>query len=300
MSFEKTVYVLDESLFGDKLVAALAQDKAVFHDGVAYWAKGSGGQGVIQHLPFKELPLEQVQSVSQAVKTLQNTTLITTAVSTTVIVGVIIAQTQYLAAKIEDVRKAVDQVSSKVDEQNLIFYIDRFSSYLGHLETCRTLLSDRNMASEIEDLAVGFLPEFMSARNYVLSLVQGVSRFLEERSVSSENTKALLGFSLACLDMVPKGIHMEYLLSARIGKVALAEQILIEGEKKHTAAKEAFRRNLNLIAKNVVAGNAGREQSLLLNEFGLSAKALFDSEDNALLLMPPTRKVEMPSLRLVA
>lgn len=300
MVSQETIWILDEALFSDKLVTALDQGKAVFHDGVAYWAKGSGGKGVIQHLPFREFPLEQVQSVSQAVNAMQATTMIATAVSTTVIVGAIIAQTQYLAAKIEGVRKAVDQVSSKIDEQNLIFCIDRFSSYLGHLETCRTLLSDRNMASEIDDLAVGFLPEFMSARNYVLSLVQGVSRFIEERPVSGENTKALLGFSLACLDMVPKGIHMEYLLSARIGKIALAEQILIEGEKKHTAAQEAFRRHLNLIAKNVVGGSAGSEQNLLLNEFEFNAKMLFGSKDNALLLMPPTKRAELSNPRLAA
>jgi hypothetical protein len=51
MSIEK-IWVLDETRLSSEFVKAYTEGKAAIHDGVAYWAKGSGKTGVIQHLPF--------------------------------------------------------------------------------------------------------------------------------------------------------------------------------------------------------------------------------------------------------
>lgn len=92
------IWILDESKLNKTLVDALAEGKAVIHDGVAYWAEGSGKTGVIQHLPFKEAT---VKSVEEAIKTAQMTTVIATAASTCIILGALIIQTKYLAAKLD-------------------------------------------------------------------------------------------------------------------------------------------------------------------------------------------------------
>lgn len=300
MDIGQVAWVLDEPMINERLRGAIDAGTAVFHDGVAYWAKGSGRGGIIQHLPLKQVPAGQTESIASALSTAQTTTMLATAASTTIIVGAIIVQTRYLAAKIEGVRRAVEQVSSKIDEQNLVFHLDRLSSYLGHMETCRTLLVDRDAVDEIRDLAIGFLPNFMSARNHVLSMTHGICRFAESREVSAESLKAMLGFSLSCLDIVPKGVHLEYLLSARIGKIGFAEQILIEGSKAHAAANEEFRLHLNRVTKKILSGSAMEGHGQLLAELDSSAKAVLNSRDNAVLLTLPERRAELQRMQTAA
>tara|TARA_Y100000815_G_C13095340_1_gene407267 strand:- start:25 stop:195 length:171 start_codon:yes stop_codon:yes gene_type:complete len=50
------IWVVDETKLYPKLIEAMSEGKAVIHDGVAYWAEGSGNTGVIQHLPFTRIP----------------------------------------------------------------------------------------------------------------------------------------------------------------------------------------------------------------------------------------------------
>lgn len=281
------IWVLDESRFNSELVKALQQGKARFQEGVAYMEGG----GIIQHLPFKKFPLEKLESLEQAVRAAQATTLVATALSTSIIVGAIIVQTRYLAAKIEVVRKAVDAVASKIDEQNIIFCIDRLSNYLGHLETCQTLLADPEARNEVSDLAVSFLPTFMSSRSHVLSLVKGVSNYLETQPVSTEHLDTLLRFMMSCLDIVPKGVRLEHMLCSRIGKPLVGRQILIEGKQKHGDAIDGFRNHLNQMSRQIVAGQGGRGHGELIDRLRPSAVALLESADNKLLLEAPPKPI---------
>mgnify|MGYP001292420654 FL=1 len=80
--FQDKIWVVDETQLYPKLIEAMSEGKAVIHDGVAYWAEGSGKTGVIQHLPFKETT---VQNVEEAIKLAQSTAVMATAVSTGII-----------------------------------------------------------------------------------------------------------------------------------------------------------------------------------------------------------------------
>jgi hypothetical protein len=281
------IWVLDESRFNTELVKALQQGKAHFHEGVAYMEGG----GIIQHLPFKKFPLEKLESLEQAVRAAQATTLVATALSTSIIVGAIIVQTRYLAAKIEVVRKAVDAVASKIDEQNVVFCIDRLSTYLGHLETCQTLLANPDARDEISDLAVTFIPTFMGSRSHVLSLVKGLSNYLETQPVSTEHLETLLSFTMSCLDIVPKGIRLEHMLCSRIGKPLIGRQILIEGAQKHGDAIDGFRNHLNQMSKQIIAGHGGRGHGELIDRLKPAAMSLLGCGDNRLLLEPPPKRI---------
>lgn len=297
---EAIAWVPDETRFSEALKEAIAQGKASLHDGVAYWARGSGRTGVIQHLPFKEVPLQHSEDLMRSVASIQGTVLVASAVSTTLILAAIVVQTKYLAGKIEAVRHAVDQVSSKLDEQNIVFCIDRLSTYLGHLETARTLLADRDAADEIQDIGSSFLPILMSERNSALSLVDGVMQFCRDREVAPEHLKALLGFSQSCLDIVPKGIHLEYLFAARLGKPLLAERLLVQGSERYGQALGGFRNHMNAMAHAIVEGRLGKDRKEAFDTFEPTARALLASSENQLLLALPEIRVAPPNLRLVA
>ena len=160
--FEEKIWVVDETKLYPKLIQAMQDGKAVIHDGVAYWAEGSGNKGVIQHLPFKETAM---QSVEEVIKTAQATTMIAAAVSTGIILAAIVVQTKYLAAKLDKIQEVVDVIAHDVHAQNIVFYMDKITEYVGHVEVARTLLKDRSLADEIRELAIPLLTTLACKRN---------------------------------------------------------------------------------------------------------------------------------------
>ncbi|NYE28535.1 hypothetical protein HDE78_001487 [Rhodanobacter sp. K2T2] len=300
--FDK-IWIVDVSQLNATLLAALGQGKAAIHDGVAYWAAGSGRTGVIQHLPFiettQDMASKQLMSSVQALTSSANlTTILTAAASTSIIVGVIIVQTRYLAGKIDEVRRAVGQVSQKIDEQNTVFYMERIASYLGDLETCKFLMSDRQVSADSMDLITTMLPKLMSARNQNLGFIANLLTFADDQSVSLEHVHALTRFVQAMLDVIPSGIHLEYLMAARAEKIVLGEEILADGSRRYTEALDGYRTYLNALHKRVVAGK-GADRAELLTTIEAEATALFHSESNKALLQAPPIKAA-PHLRLVA
>jgi hypothetical protein len=63
MDINDFVWVLDESRLSDTIKNALESGKAVLHDGVAYWAKGSGENGILGHIPFKKVPVTEANGM---------------------------------------------------------------------------------------------------------------------------------------------------------------------------------------------------------------------------------------------
>jgi hypothetical protein len=303
MTILEKVFVVDVDKLGETLLAAIGQGKVTYHDAVAYWSKGCGERGIIQHLPIKEFT-QQIKSkdVMGSVQALTNsanlTTVLTAAASTSIILGAIVVQTQYLAGKIDEVRQAVSQVSQKIDEQNTVFYLERIADYLGDMETCKFLMSDRRISEDSMDLIKGLLPKLMSARNQNLGFIASLLKFADSEAVSQEHVSALTRFVQATLDVIPGGIHLEYLMAARSGKIVLAEEILDDGAKRYEEALAGYRQYLNVLHKRIVVG-AGSDRAHLLDSIEVDAKSLFNSAANRALLQGPLVKAE-PFLRLVA
>lgn len=167
------VWILDPNSIKPELIEALQKGQAAIYDGVAYWAKGSGKTGVIQHLDFiqskaenaKQI-MEQLQSVAsatqnvaQAVQSMQNVLMATQVLSSVVVVGAIVVQTQYLGRKLDAIQDTVDEIAQTQHEQNLVFYMDKIGDYMGYVEYARSLLEDRAMATEIREVATPLLAQ---------------------------------------------------------------------------------------------------------------------------------------------
>lgn len=287
--FQK-IWVLDESKFNETLLDALSRGRAVIHDGVAYWAEGSGKTGVIQHLPFKEAAFK---SAEEAIKAAQMTTVIATAASTCVILGAIIVQTKYLAAKLDRLQETVDEISKDVHSQNIIYYMDKITDYVGGIEVARTLLRDRSLAEEIREVAYPLLAQLSAKRNHVLSFIDNILNLASNKDdVTERHYELIVNFAHITMEIMPMGIHTEYLLTARVGKPRLAEQILVDGAQCYENALNVYKGFMNEQHASLVRGNIGA-RARAYKGIEPKVEALLNSTENEMLLSLPLGRMAL-------
>lgn len=284
------IWILDESKFYKTLVGALTEGKAVIHDGVAYWSKGSGKTGVIQHLPFKEAAYK---SAEEAIKAAQMTTVIATAASTCVILGALIVQTKYLAAKLDKIQETVDEISKDVHSQNIIYYMDKISDYIGGIEFARTLLRDRTLAGEIREVAYPLLAQVAAKRNHVLSFIDNILNLAgNQQNLTARHYELIINFAHMMIEIMPMGIHTEYLLAARVGKPRLAEQVLLDGSNRYESALSVYKNFMNEQHNALVRGTIG-DRAKVYQGIEPKVKALLNSTESKLLLTLPAGRMAL-------
>lgn len=281
------VWIVDEPKLYPEFIEAYRKGKAAIHDGVAYWAQGSGNKGIIQHLPFKEASF---LNISEALKAAQMTTVIASAVSTTIILGAIIIQTRYLAEKLDKIQKTVDLISQDLHSHSILFYMDKISDYFGSIETARVLLKDRSLSEEIRDIAVLLLTSLSNNRNKLLSFIDSILSLAKTPAISQRHFELIVNFVQMMLETIPMGIHLEYLLSARVGKIQLAEQILLDGAERYEIVINCYRSFLNQLYKESVHGIIG-DKAIVFKEIENRALNLLKKNEYKLLLSLPTGRV---------
>lgn len=303
-------WVLNESSLTTTLIEALQKGHAVIYDGVAYWAEGSGKTGIIQHLKFTERSvdnakqiMEQLQSVAsatqnvaQAVQSMQNVLMATQVLSSVVVVGAIVVQTQYLGRKLDAIQDTVDEIAQTQHEQNLVFYMDKIGDYMGYVEYARSLLEDRAMATEIREVATPLLAHLGSKRNHIASLVDNIAGYVKnsagERS-ESKHFKLMLEFIHMLVDILPGALHAEHLLAARIGKPALAQSILWSGAQKYEQVLGSYRGLMNQLNREMVAGALGQQGERVFMEYKPKLLELMQSPVNQMLLFRQQAKIAL-------
>lgn len=282
------VWVIDESKLSKTLLEALSQGKAVIHDGVAYWAEGSGKTGIIQHIPFKETMLK---SAEEAIKAAQMTTVIAAAASTCIILGALIIQTKYLAAKLDKIQVTVDEIAKELHSQNIVYYMDKITDYIGGIEVARTLLKDRSLAHEIREIAFPLLAASAAKRNHALSFIDNVLNLVRNSDdLTNKHYELIINFAHMMLEIMPLGMHTEYLLASRVGKPQLAEQILLDGAERYQNAMAVYRGFLNEQHRSLIRGSIGNKAEIF-HRIETKAENLIKSDENRLLLSLPLGRV---------
>jgi hypothetical protein len=289
MLFDK-VWVVDEAKLSIKLIKALQQGKAVIHDGVAYWAEGSGHTGIIQHLPFKETA---IKSVEEALKIAQTTAVIASAVSTGLILGAIVVQTRYLAAKLDAIRDSVEKINRELQAQNIVTYMKDIAEYFGHVEYARRLLADRRLTDEIRDVATQLSTTLGTMRNSLLVFVDNLLELANtSNTVTPEHFEVIVNFVNTTLGAMPTGVYIEYLLNARSGKLRLAERVLNDGADQFNDARDRFRSFMNELHRALVQGKIGNRAAAYA-ALAPQARQLFQSEEGTMLLTLPRARVAL-------
>ncbi|MDH0425774.1 hypothetical protein [Stutzerimonas stutzeri] len=284
------MWVVDEAALSEKLLKALAEGKAVIHDGVAYWAEGSGQTGIIQHLPFKET---LVKSAEEAIKAAQMTTVMATAASTCIILGALIVQTKYLAAKLDKIQDTVDEISRDLHAQNIVYYMDKTTDYIGGIEVARTLLSDRGLADEIKEVAYPLLASVAAKRNHALSFIDNILNLARSTNeLTNKHYELVINFAHMMMEIMPLGMHTEYLLASRVGKPRLAEQILLDGAKRYESAMNLYKGFLNEQHRALIRGSIG-DKAEIFHRIEHKAEQLIGSQENRLLLSLPSGRIAL-------
>ena len=303
-------WVLNESSLTTTLIEALQKGHAVIYDGVAYWAEGSGKTGIIQHLKFTERSvdnakqiMEQLQSVAsatqnvaQAVQSMQNVLMAAQVLSSVVVVGAIVVQTQYLGRKLDAIQDTVDEIAQTQHEQNLVFYMDKIGDYMGYVEYARSLLENRAMATEIREVATPLLAHLGSKRNHIASLVDNIAGYVKNSAgecSESKHFKLMLDFIHMLVDILPGALHAEHLLAARIGKPALAQSILWSGAQKYEQVLGSYRGLMNQLNREMVAGALGQQGERVFMEYKPKLLELMQSPVNQMLLFRQQAKIAL-------
>ena len=186
------VLVHDPSRFNEVLNQALINGQAVIRDGVAYWQKGSGYNGIIQHLPFKEIDVKSMEHVKEIAQLTASTAAVSAAISTGVILAALVVQTKYLANKLDSIQETVDQISKDIDSQNIIYYMDKISEYIGGVEVARTLLSNRDIANEIKEVSYPLLVDLATKRNHNLSFIDNILNLAKSKDAFTKKYYELI------------------------------------------------------------------------------------------------------------
>lgn len=284
------IWVVDEAALSEKLLKALAEGKAVIHDGVAYWAEGSGQTGIIQHLPFKET---LAKSAEEAIKAAQMTTVMAAAASTCIILGALIVQTKYLAAKLDKIQDTVDEISRDLHAQNIVYYMDKTTDYIGGIEVARTLLSDRGLADEIKEVAYPLLASVAAKRNHALSFIDNILNLARSTNeLTNKHYELVINFAHMMMEIMPLGMHTEYLLASRVGKPRLAEQILLDGAKRYEGAMNLYKGFLNEQHRALIRGSIG-DKAEIFHRIEHKAEQLIGSQENRLLLSLPSGRIAL-------
>ncbi len=284
------VWIVDFENIKPEVIHGLNNGTANIYDGVVYWAKNSGNNGIIQHLPFKEFAIDKtsdVMSLTKSIQALQATTTVAIGLSTCVILGALIIQTQYLATKIDKLQEAIDTVSVDVHSQNIIYYMDKISSYFGAIESARVLLLDKSIKEEIKDIAVSLLASIGCKRNELFSFLDNILSIAH--IVSPRHYELIVDFVHLVLDVLPKAIYIEKELYARIDKINAAEFIFQESSNRYMSLLDMYKSWCNQQYKDAVSSKLPHSYANAFLQREQKVSILLNSTENTLLVSSPNK-----------
>lgn len=279
------IWILDTDNLKQEVINGLNNGMVNVYDGVVYWAKQSGNKGIIQHLPFKEIVIDKtddVMSLAKSIQGLQATTLGVVGLSTCIILGALIIQTQYLSSKIDKLQETIDILAAEIHSQNIIYYMDKISSYFGAIESARILLLDKSIKEEIRDIAASLLANIACKRNELFSFLDNILSIAHV--VSPNHYELIVDFVHLVLDILPKAIYIEKELYARIDKINAAEFIFQESRTHYTRLLEMYKSWCNQQYKDSINGKLPQSYAIAFLRREEKVANLFKSKENTLLL----------------
>lgn len=271
------MYVMDEARLSQTLIDAMAKGQAELRDGVAYWKTG----GIIQHIPMKQVPVSEAQA---ALAGLGGTMTAAAAISVGVVLIAMVVATKYVAGKIDSVQAVVDEISSEIKAQNLLFYLDKPTAYAGSVEAAHSLLSmSREKKSELADVAGPMLATLATQRRQLLRFLRDLLSIAHQQIETDDHFELVLKFACKVLDFVPIGIQVETMLAERVEKNALADHTMVTGAQEYRDSELQLKELLNGLHEELRKGKL-KKRLAALSEVDPHARALFGSEVNKLVL----------------
>ncbi|MCG3842395.1 hypothetical protein I3249_06350 [Psychrobacter sp. Ps1] len=289
------IYAFDESLYNPKLIEALKNNQAIFRDGVAYWKKGLKTSGIIQHIPLKEVSAVTsetfVKTLGSLQSTLQGTIVAAQAVSSATLMIAVVVQTQILSKKIEAVRSSVLQVSQNVNEQNILFYTDKASEYLSVVHNLKLILESNEDIQVIESLANTTLANSMQLKSHLSFFILNLLNLIKSEQIQDKQHAGLvLNFIQQMMEVLPVGMHLEHLVSHRLGQYELSQTLIKDSHNKYSILLENYRGYLNTTNNRMKLSQAEAENLSYFNKIKQPALNLISNQIHVELLEKPAHE----------
>ena len=292
---ENEIFAFDQDRFSDILSKAIKNNQVIFRDGVAYLKSGLASKGIIQHVPIKKVQALTsetfVKSLGSLQSSLQITIVAAQAISTASLMVATVIQTQILSKKIEAVRSSVLQVSQAVNEQNILFYTDKVSEYLSVIQNLRLVLKSNEDIQVIESLANTTLAESMQLKNHMSFFILNLLSLVESEKIKDKQHLGLiLNFIQQMMEILPVGMHLEHILSHRLGQYQLSQTLIEDSHQKYSMLLENYRGYLNLINNKVKNYELKSEDLHYFYKVKQPAHDLIENKIHVELLEKPARE----------
>ena len=289
------IYAFDESLYNPKLIEALKNNQAIFRDGVAYWKKGLKASGIIQHIPLKEVSAVTsetfVKTLGSLQSTLQGTIVAAQAVSSATLMIAVVVQTQILSKKIEAVRSSVLQVSQNVNEQNILFYTDKASEYLSVVHNLKLILESNEDIQVIESLANTTLANSMQLKSHLSFFILNLLNLIKSEQIQDKQHAGLvLNFIQQMMEVLPVGMHLEHLVSHRLGQYELSQTLIKDSHNKYSILLENYKGYLNSTNNRMKLSKVEAENLSYFNKIKQPALNLISNQIHVELLEKPAHE----------
>ena len=223
---------------------------------------------------------------------LQGTIVAAQAISTASIMMATVIQTQILSKKIEVVRSAVLQVSQTVNEQNILFYTDKVSEYLMIVQNLKLVLQSNEDIEVIESLAlIQVLAESMQLKSHILFFISNLISLIESGQIKDKQHAGLiLKFVQQMMEILPVGMHLEHILSHRLGQYQLSQTLIEDSHQKYATLLTKYRGYLNLMNNRVKSFELEASEVPYFNKIKQPALDLIANQIHVELLEKPARE----------
>lgn len=304
----ETIFTYDIDKFSPELLKAIAEKQVKIRDGVAYWVKGAKKAGIIQHIPLK--PVEAVtqeglkqslnsmqsalqQSLNTMQSTLQNTIVVTQAISSATLLVATVIQTQILSKKIEEVQTAVLEVSNDIKEQNTVFYMDKISRYLGHLQTLKMLLAvDKDdLLNTTNHVANNLLSSSIQDKNYITAFIHNSLSLIQSNQIDNQkHAETIMVFVQHMMELLPLGMHFEFLVAHRLNQKQFSQQLIMDSNTQYSSLLGKYKSYLNEISRGLDFNKITLDQVPFFKKISQPAKDLINSGIYVELLEKPANE----------
>ena len=288
---ETKVFTFDVENFGEILTKAIQDNQAIFRDGVAYWKTG----GIIKHIPLKEVSAVTsetfVKTLGSLQSTLQGTVVAAQAISSATLMIAVVVQTQILSKKIEAVRSSVLQVSQNVNEQNILFYTDKASEYLSVVHNLKLILESNEDIQVIESLANTTLANSMQLKSHLSFFILNLLNLIKSEQIQDKQHAGLvLNFIQQMMEVLPVGMHLEHLVSHRLGQYELSQTLIKDSHNKYSILLENYKGYLNSTNNRMKLSKVEAENLSYFNKIKQPALNLISNQIHVELLEKPAHE----------
>ena len=281
---------VDWSQVSQQIKDGLATGKMIFSQakGTVYWAAGSGHSGIAAHLPLVPVTPDDVASaqqllqLGQAVKAGQAAAMTATVISTVAIAAVVVVATAYLAKKIKNVQRVVDELKNAVGLQGQLDFLKQVSEYLAAVKSADELLSSGAPAEEIRRLAEQRIDRLAELRLQTQGYVSGVLKLAFVAGAAESTYRQAAQFAIEMLDLVPTALVVERDLCLVAGLTGMAESRGREPTASFREALTDFRQHCDGEYRRLAAGQGGFADTL--HDLRGPLNELFQSPTHTMLL----------------